>query len=169
MDVQAEEFMKKVQWKSLFLSILVSLGAGAIGGWLSRGSMIQYQSLPKPFLAPPGWIFPIVWTVLYLLMGISAYLVYAAEDEDRRLALTLYGIQMAVNVLWPFFFFKLNAILFSFVWTLLLLDFVILMAKCFSNVNERAGKLVFPYLLWVIYAVYLNGAYVIFDFIGKIS
>lgn len=160
--------MKKIQWNILVPSLLISLGAGGLGAFLSFGSMEQYQSLPRPFLAPPGWLFPVVWTILYVLMGIGAYLVFISKDEDRRVALILYGIQLAVNILWPFFFFGLDAYLFSFVWILLLLDLVILTAKCFSNIDELAGKLMLFYLAWMIYAVYLNGAYLFFDLTGNI-
>ena len=161
--------MKKIQWNVLILSLIISLGTGTVGAFLSFGSMEQYQNLPKPFLAPPGWIFPVVWTILYLLMGIGAYRVSVSENADRRQALVLYGIQLAVNALWPSFFFGIDAYLFSFVWILLLLDLVILTAKCFSNVDEFAGKLLIFYLAWMIYAVYLNGAYLFFDLTGKIK
>lgn len=143
------------------MNLLISLGAGMIGAALGSGSMEKYQELSKPFLSPPGWVFPVVWTILYLLMGIAAYLVSVSEDPDKRQALILYGAQLLVNMLWPLFFFRLNAYLLAFVWLLLLIDLVVLTAKSFSNIDGTAGKLFLPYLIWLVFAAYLNLAYLL--------
>lgn len=143
------------------MNLLISLGAGMIGAALGSGSMEKYQELSKPFLAPPGWVFPVVWTILYLLMGIAAYLVSVSEDPDKRQALILYGAQLLVNMLWPLFFFRLDAYLLAFVWLLLLIDLVVLTAKSFSNIDGTAGKLFLPYLIWLVFAAYLNLAYLL--------
>lgn len=143
------------------MNLLISLGAGMIGAALGSGSMEKYQELSKPFLSPPGWVFPVVWTILYLLMGIAAYLVSVSEDPDKRQALILYGAQLLVNMLWPLFFFRLDAYLLAFVWLLLLIDLVVLTAKSFSNIDGTAGKLFLPYLIWLVFAAYLNLAYLL--------
>ena len=93
--------MEKIQWKPLLLSILISLGTGTLAGLLTSGSMEKYQTLYHPPLAPPGWVFPVVWTILYFLMGVAAYRVYVSGNDDTKQALLIYGAQLLVNALWP--------------------------------------------------------------------
>ena len=153
--------MEKIQWKPLLLSILISLGTGTLAGLLTSGSMEKYQTLYHPPLAPPGWVFPVVWTILYFLMGVAAYRVYVSGNDDTKQALLIYGAQLLVNALWPLLFFKLDAYFFSFIWLLLLFDLVLLTARCFSMIDQIAGKLFITYLIWLVFAGYLNLAYLI--------
>lgn len=148
--------------KPLFISLLISLGTGALSSLLTPNVSEQYRTLYKPPLAPPGWLFPIVWTILFILMGVAAYLVYISDSPDKNTALRLYLIQLVVNVGWSFIFFRLNAYLLAFTWLLLLFFLVYLTAKEFYKINKTAGYLMIPYLLWIIYAGYINLAIAVY-------
>lgn len=145
-----------IRWKQLILSILIPLAVGALSGFLTMNSMELYGSLVQPPLAPPGWVFPVVWGLLFVLMGISAYLVYVPDEPGRRAALTIYGVQLAVNFFWSIFFFCMQAYAFAFFWLLLLWVLVIVMIWQFGKVSRTAAWLQVPYLLWLTFAGYLN-------------
>lgn len=123
---------------------------------LTSNSMEKYNRLYQPPLAPPGWVFPVVWTVLFILMGIAAYLVYISDAADKKQALILYVIQLVVNAGWSLIFFGLNAYLVAFAWLLLLWYLVFMTLKQFWSINPWAGKLLVPYLVWLTFAGYLN-------------
>ncbi len=140
--------------------IAVPLAVGGLAWLLSGNGAELYQTLQQPALSPPGWVFPIVWTVLYLLMGISSYLI-ATQDGDpvqRQKALRIYGIQLAVNFFWPILFFRLEAYTLSFVWLVLLWILIVVTIARFEAISPPAAWLLAPYLLWVTFAGYLNGA-----------
>ncbi len=144
--------------KLLIRSIALPLLVGAVSGFLSRGAMRDFEALNQPPLSPPGWLFPIVWTILYTLMGISAYLIKTsdADEEEKSDALMIYHYQLIVNFLWPIFFFNFGWYLFSFFWLLLLWFLVILMIRRFDNISHTAAYLNLPYFLWLTFAAYLN-------------
>jgi len=146
----------KVKWKELIVSIAISLGVGALSGYLTKNSMSLYQELVKPQLTPPGWIFPIVWTILFALMGISAYLIYVSDSKEKNQALQIYAIQLMLNFIWSLAFFNMQAYLLAFVILILLWISIIAMIKVFYEINPLAGKIQVPYLLWVTFAGYLN-------------
>ncbi len=146
--------MKKL--RTQLFSILIALGVGALARLLTRNSMESFQYLVKPALTPPSSAFPVVWTILYFLMGIGAALVYQSDHPGRHQALALYGSQLAVNFFWPIFFFNLHAYLFSFFWLLLLLALILAMTAAFWKIKKSAALLQIPYLLWVCFAGYLN-------------
>ncbi len=148
--------MSKIQIKPLIVSLFISLGAGALGAVLTKDSMEKYRNLYKPPFSPPGWVFPVVWTILFILMGIAAYLVYISDAPDKWVALKLYVIQLLLNVGWSVIFFRLNAYQLAFAWLLLLWYMVFLTAKEFYKINTRAGILMIPYLIWLTFAAYLN-------------
>ncbi len=139
---------------ALLFWVGLTLLLGFVGGLI--GSAESYETLVKPPLSPPGILFPIVWTVLYTLMGVSAYLVWNSGDLDRTAALRLYLIQLIVNVLWPLLFFRLEWRLFSFFWIITLILLVILMLVSFNAICKIATYLNIPYLLWLLFAAYLN-------------
>lgn len=143
--------MKK---KPLLISLLISLGTGVIAGFLTFGSMAQYQEMYHPPLAPPGWVFPVVWLLLYTLMGIASYRIYLKNPKAE--VLKLYLIQLAVNFFWPVFFFNLGWQLFAAVWLLVLWYLVFVMIKEFARIDEGAARLMIPYLVWLTFAAYLN-------------
>ena len=146
----------KVKWKELIISIAISVGVGALSGYLTMNSMSLYNDLVKPPLTPPGWIFPIVWTILFVLMGISAYLIYISDSKERVQALQIYAIQLMLNLFWSLVFFNMQAYLAAFIILILLWIYIIAMIKIFYEINPIAGKLQVPYLLWVTFAGYLN-------------
>jgi len=146
----------KVKWKELIVSIAISLGVGALSGYLTKNSMSLYQELVKPPLTPPGWIFPIVWTILFALMGLSAYLIYVSDSKEKNQALQIYAIQLMLNFIWSLAFFNMQAYLLAFVILILLWISIIAMIKVFYEINPLAGKIQVPYLLWVTFAGYLN-------------
>lgn len=146
----------KIKWKPLLISLFIPLAIGGLSALLTRNSMMIYERIQKPALAPPPVVFPIVWTVLFLLMGISAYLVYVSQAENRQGALVLYAVSLIVNFLWPVLFFILQAYLLSFLWILLLWVLILLMILQFHKASPLAAYLQIPYLLWVTFAAYLN-------------
>lgn len=150
--------MKGKNLKTLLLCLAVPLAAGGIGALLAGGFRGGYEAMYKPVLSPPGWVFPIVWTALYLLMGYASYLVYTSEASmpRKRRALTVYGVQLVINLLWPLFFFRLGWYTFAFIWLLLLIAAALLCRMLFRYIEKRAGDLLLPYLIWLFFAAYLN-------------
>lgn len=145
----------KIQWKKLILCIAVPLAVGGLAGFLTRDSMKIFQTLNKPALSPPAWLFPIVWTILYVLMGIASYLVITS-GKSYRTALMFYGIQLVFNFFWSIFFFNMEAYLFLFIWLVILWILIFITMILFFRISEPAGYLMLPYLLWVTFAGYLN-------------
>ena len=136
--------------KAILLPVLV----GALVGIITSGSM-DYNMLQKPPLAPPGAVFPIVWTILYILMGISYGILKVNNQTDEEID-WIYYIQLAINALWSIIFFNFKWRLFAFVWIILLAVAVISMIRKFLKKNKISGLLQIPYILWVIFAAYLN-------------
>lgn len=135
-------------------SIVIPVAVGGIVGFLISGSM-DYNSLQKPFLAPPSIVFPVVWTILYILMGVSYGILKSNKLIDENIN-RIYYAQLAVNALWLIFFFVLKWRLFAFIWIALLAILVLIMVIEFYKKNKVAGLLQLPYLLWSIFASYLN-------------
>lgn len=148
----------KINRKSLGASIAVPLIAGAVIGLLTANGAKAFSQLNKPALSPPSWLFPAAWTVLYTLMGIASYCVRTASAPkgEARSALRLYTVQLAINLLWPVFFFDFGLYLFSFFWLLLLWVIVLFTLISFYRISKPAGLLLAPYLLWLTFAAYLN-------------
>ena len=142
-------------------SILIPVLVGVIVG-LITSSFMDYNTLEKPFLAPPGVVFPIVWTILYILMGVSYGILESNNLKDNQTDF-IYYFQLIVNALWSIFFFVFKWRLFAFLWILLLAILVILMIKTFYNKNKLAGGLQIPYIIWVVFASYLNLAFYILN------
>ena len=142
----------------LGFSIFIPLAVGVAAGLLTRGAMEQYTVMAQPPLSPPAWLFPVVWTILYVLMGIASWLVLTsdAEEKDIERAQAIYFYQLAVNFLWPFFFFHFQWYLFSLLWLLLLWGLVFVMIWQFYKISKPAGLLCIPYLSWLTFAAYLN-------------
>ena len=142
------------------ISVLIPIGVGTLAGVLSMGGMEKFATLNKPPLSPPAWLFPVAWTILYTLMGISSYLIYTSEEpKDSNLksqALSTYGYQLLVNFLWPVFFFNFQWYLFSFLWLVFLWILVLIMILEFRKIDPLAALLNIPYLLWLTFAAYLN-------------
>lgn len=143
--------------KKLLIALAIPLAVGGLATLLS-GGMGDYRDLTQPPLSPPGWVFPIVWSALYLLMGYASYRVYqsGAPAQAIRRALTLYGIQLLLNFLWPIVFFGFEWYLAAFFVLVALWIAIFLTMRAFSAIDETAGDLLIPYILWVSFAGYLN-------------
>lgn len=146
----------KIQWKTLFIQLAIPLAVGGLSGFLIRDSIETYQTVAKPPLSPPAAVFPIVWTLLYLLMGLSAYFIVTDSSSKKKEALVLYGLQLAVNFFWPLIFFCLKFYLTAFFWLLLLLALVLLTAQSFRKICSLSSLLLLPYVFWLLFAAYLN-------------
>ena len=147
--------INKEKIKTYAFSILVPLLLGAAVGLLTSGSMKDYDALMKPALAPPAILFPIAWSILYTLMGISHGMLKWSRLDGPDTEVVYYA-QLIVNLIWPILFFSLEWRLFSFIWIILLDILVILMTLRFYRKDKTAGLLQIPYCLWLIFASYLN-------------
>ena len=150
------------KYKPIILQVALALAAGGLAALLSGGQE-PYQELVKPPLSPPGWVFPVVWTVLYVLMGVAAGLVAGSRDIHRDKALTRYYIQLAINVLWPMLFFRFELLTVAAVWLALLVVAVYVTWQWFRCISVPAGRLLIPYLLWCLFALYLNIGFVVLN------
>lgn len=148
----------KINKRLLFICIAIPLIVGLLSALLTRNSMEVFEMVTKPPLAPPAWLFPVVWTILYTLMGVSSYLILTSGEEQSQVesAIRLYAYQLIVNFLWPTIFFNLGWYLFAFIWLLLLWVLVFLMILRFKDINKTAAYLNIPYLIWLTFAAYLN-------------
>lgn len=149
---------QKFRVSSLLISIVFAELVGALSALLSGNSISGYQGLNQPPLSPPGWVFPVMWGILYALMGTAAYLIYQsdAEKQEKKKALVFYGAQLFVNFLWSIVFFRFQAYWLS-VAVIVLLDIllVITMVK-FARIRKSAMYFLIPYLAWVLFATYLD-------------
>ena len=145
-----------IKIRPLAASLAVSLGAGGLSALLTRGSMGQYARLEQPPLAPPGWVFPVVWTALFILMGVAAYLVFVENGPEQRGLLTLYAVQLACNFFWTLIFFNARRYGLALIWLAALWGLILATLLAFRKRNRTAGDLLIPYLAWVTFAAYLN-------------
>ena len=146
---------KKKQILNFAVSIAIALAVGGLSAVINAGKMTKPELLQPP-LSPPAWLFPIVWTVLFSLMGISAAWVWRSDCKGKSDALFIYGTQLVVNFLWTVFYFSFTALALSFFWLLFLIALVLLMIVRFERCAAGAGKLQIPYLIWLCFAAYLN-------------
>ena len=130
-----------IKLKPLLLSLLISLGTGGLAALFTGNSMEFYQSLKQPPLSPPGWVFPLAWTILYSLMGVAAYLVWMRDSTGRNGALFFYGLQLIFNFVWPLLFFNARAYLASLIWLLLLWVLILITTARFFQETKAAGWL----------------------------
>ena len=142
----------------LIRSIFICFLPGIIGGFFTSANLYPwYDKLDKPYFNPPSWVFSPVWTTLYILMGISLFLVLKAENSnDKKQALTFFAVQLILNGLWSIVFFGLHSILGAFIVIIFLLLFIILSMLKFYRISKPAAYLLIPYLLWVSFATVLN-------------
>ncbi|MFH1078205.1 MAG: TspO/MBR family protein [Patescibacteria group bacterium] len=153
--------MKRSDIIKLLVAIIVSEGAGIIGSIFTTPSIpTWYASLMKPALNPPSWVFAPVWTTLFALMGIAAFLVWrkGTERKDVRAALSVFGIQLCLNTLWSILFFGLHDPFASLIEIAALWLAIISTIFVFHRISRTAAYLLVPYLLWVSFASYLNYA-----------
>ena len=140
----------------LIIALLIPLAVGAVSSLLS-GTMMA-PTFIQPSFSPPGYLFPIVWTILYILMGISSYLVYTSDSPAKPAALLVYAIQLVFNFFWTILFFRFSLYGLAFLWLLALIGLIAIMIYLFSKIRPTAAYLQLPYLLWCLFAAYLNFA-----------
>ena len=152
--------MNKQKIKTLAISIAIPLLVGFTSAFITNNAMKSFSSLKQPPLSPPGIVFPIVWTILYILMGISFYFIIESDEiyktNIKRNCIIIYIIQLIVNFFWSIFFFNLNWFVFSFLWLLLLWILILMLILLSKKLNNISYKLLIPYLLWATFALYLN-------------
>ena len=152
-------FWKK--YKSLILNIAVPLAVGLVSGLLTMGAMEDFSALNQPPLSPPGWLFPVVWTILYVLMGVSSWRI--ATRDRQATALTVYYVSLVFNFFWSIFFFVCQMWLFSLIWLLILWILILIYTVGYFRIDRLAGWLQVPYAVWCAFAIYLNLGIVILN------
>lgn len=141
---------------TLIICILIPLAVGSLSAFLTRDAMSNYGQIIKPEFAPPPFIFPIVWTILYILMGISSYIILSSDNVMKQTALDWYAIQLLFNFIWSIIFFNFQNYLFSFIWLIALIICICIMIIKFYKISPISAYLQIPYLLWCLFAAYLN-------------
>ncbi len=144
------------KYKTYIISVAIALGVGILGGIVTSLGMPEFSKLNQPPLSPPPFLFPIVWTILYTLMGIGAARIYIKNDKKLSRELLIYAVQLLFNFFWTVFFFGFGAYLFSFIWIAALWGLVLTMIITFYKKDKISGLLQIPYLLWLTFAAYLN-------------
>ena len=150
--------MKKPTWKTYAFWIVLAEVIGGLSGWLTRKGVKTYNATVKqPALSPPSIVFPIVWGIMFALMGIGAARIYLAPASNARSrSLRLFLVQLAFNFFWSIIFFNLQAFGVALIWLIVLWVLILLMILSFRKVDKPAAWLQIPYLLWVTFAAYLN-------------
>ena len=145
---------KKILKVGLFIAIPLLIGG--LSSLITMGNMQLFDSINKPPLAPPKWLFPVVWTILYIMMGIASYFLYKADSEEGREALVLYGIQLFFNFWWSIIFFNLKAYWFAAIWLFTMWIIILILLIKSKKIDVRSFWLLLPYFLWTTFAFYLN-------------
>lgn len=154
--------MIKIQ--NYIISLIISIGIGQISGFLTKNASKNFSSnFNQSALTPPDWVFPVVWVILFFLMGISATLVYESDCKYKKYGLLIYGVQLVFNFLWSMFFFLGEQFVLSFGWLTILILMVVGMILLFYKCNKTASYLQIPYLVWLLFALYLNYIVVILN------
>lgn len=148
----------KIKKDELIISIMIPVAVGVVSSLISGNAMATFDMVKKPPLSPPGWLFPVVWTILYVLMGIASYLIYrqGRGREEVEEALRVYVLQLVFNFFWSIFFFNFEWYLFSFLWLVALWVLILIMIVRYAKISKVAAYLMIPYLVWVTFAGYLN-------------
>ena len=143
------------------IAIAIPLAVGTLSAFMTKDNMDIYSQIIKPPLAPPGWLFPIVWTVLYVLMGVGAAMIYMKQYEEKenvRKALGYYAMSLVVNFGWSIIFFNMRVFALAFIWLILLVYLIVRYIIIYFKIDRIAAYLQIPYAVWVIFAGYLNFA-----------
>ena len=159
-----------IKIKNYIISLIISIGIGQISGFLTKNASKNFSSnFNQSALTPPDWVFPVVWVILFFLMGISATLVYESDCKYKKYGLLIYGVQLVFNFLWSMFFFLGEQFVLSFGWLTILILMVLGMILLFYKCNKTASYLQIPYLVWLLFALYLNYIVVILCFLKEFS
>lgn len=154
---------KRVNIFKMFVAIVIPLAVGFLSSFITKDAMMSFNAMKKPPLAPPGILFPIAWTILYILMGISSYIIYVYDAKNditslniKNKCLSLYFIQLVFNFLWSVIFFKFKLYIFAFAWLVILWILVFKLIIDSKKISKVASYLLIPYLAWMTFAGYLN-------------
>ena len=142
-------------------AIAIPLAVGGLSALITKDSMDMFDKINQPFLSPPSWLFPVVWTVLYILMGVSIGMIYESNSgtkEDKKKAFVLYGLNLTVNFFWSIIFFNFQAFLIAFLWLILLIFIIAKMITAFNKIKPAAAYLQIPYIVWCCFASYLTAS-----------
>jgi tryptophan-rich sensory protein len=153
--------MKKA--KPYIFSILLALTVGGLSALSTANNMNIYDKIVSPPLSPPGWLFPVVWTILFVLMGISAAMIFTSDSAQKDDALFVYAVSLVLNFTWTIFFFNMQAFIVSFIILIALWLSIIITIIKYYKINKAAAWLQLPYLLWVTFAGYLNFAIILLN------
>ncbi|MBE5924728.1 MAG: tryptophan-rich sensory protein [Lachnospiraceae bacterium] len=140
----------------LSIAVLLPVAVGTVAAYLTRNAQVSFSMMNQPPLSPPAWLFPVVWTILYVLMGIASYIIWRSDNKDARNALQVYLIQLGFNFCWPIIFFNFKWYLFAFFWLVALWVLILITTIKFYRISKSAAYLMIPYILWVSFAGYLN-------------
>lgn len=154
-SMQLSDKFHNIHWKNLITAVAIPLAVGGLSAWITKDGMKAFETVNQPPLTPPMWLFPVVWSILFVLMGIASYLVVMQKGEDTK-ALTLYTVQLIFNFFWSIWFFNLGWYLFAFLWLVALWILIIATTVAFYRISKPAAWLMLPYLVWVAFAGYLN-------------
>ena len=148
----------KIKWGKLIFCLTLPLAVGALSAWITRDAMKGFSSLKQPPLSPPGWLFPMVWTALYLLMGFALYRVWVSDaiSRDKRTFAALFALSLFFNFFWSPIFFNRQAFTLAFIWLVVLWVLILGMVYVAHRVDKVAFWCLLPYLVWVSFAGYLN-------------
>lgn len=156
--------MKRFRIGALILSLLIPLAVGGVSALLTMQNMAAYSGMNKPPLSPPAWVFPVAWTILYIMMGLASYFIFVADADPqvKRTVMIAYAVQLAMNFMWSIVFFNLSMYLAAFIWLVIMWVIVIFCAVKAKGIDRNATYLLVPYILWLTFAAYLNmGVYVL--------
>lgn len=153
--MQLSDKFHNIHWKNLITAVAIPLAVGGLSAWITKDGMKAFETVNQPPLTPPMWLFPVVWSILFVLMGIASYLVVMQKGEDTK-ALTLYAVQLIFNFFWSIWFFNLGWYLFAFLWLVALWILILATTVAFYRISKPAAWLMLPYLVWVVFAGYLN-------------
>ena len=144
-----------INLRRLIKCLIIPLAVGGVASLIAKNNFVIEN---QPLLSPPAWVFPVVWTILYVLMGIASYIILEsdAKPQDKTNALTLYAVQLIFNFFWTIIFFNLRQYIFAFIWILALWGFILATVLKFRPISKTAAYLLLPYIIWVAFAAYLN-------------
>ena len=151
-------FKSKRSIFTLAAAVIIPLLVGGLSAFLTAGDMNIYESFSRPFLAPPGWVFPIVWTLLYIMMGTASFLVYESDEdaETKRNALIPYTAQLVMNLFWSTLFFTYRQYLIALIWLMIMWVMILITTIRFFRIRKEAGLMMGALLVWSTFAAYLN-------------
>lgn len=156
--------MRRISIVALIIALFIPLCVGGISAALSSQGMVLYKTMNKPPLSPPGWVFSVAWTILYILMGLASYFIFISDSDShsKTIALVFYAIQLAMNFMWSLMFFNWKMYLASFAWLMIMWFIILVCAFRFYSISKTATYLFVPYIVWTTFAAYLNlGSYLV--------